>query len=112
MTRDEVIAALNLAVRQAQNRADAYDEFVAQAVGLNRTDQRAMDVLDQEGGATPGRLAERMGLTSGAIATRRPAAASTSRSPTSRAKSSGPTTSRWPSCRSGSTRATATNSSS
>jgi DNA-binding MarR family transcriptional regulator len=69
MTREELIAALNLAVRQAQNRADAYDEFVAQAVGLNRTDQRAMDVLDQEGGATPGRLAERMGLTSGAITT-------------------------------------------
>jgi DNA-binding MarR family transcriptional regulator len=69
MTREELITALNLAVRQAQNRADAYDEFVAQQLGLNRTDQRAMDVLDQEGGATPGRLAERMGLTSGAITT-------------------------------------------
>jgi DNA-binding MarR family transcriptional regulator len=68
--RDELIAAINLEVRRSQNRADAYDEFVADQVGLNRTDQRALDVLDQEGGTiTPGRLAERMGLTSGAITT-------------------------------------------
>ena len=67
--RDELIGRINLEVRRSQNRADAYDEFVAESVGLNRTDQRALDVLDQEGGATPGRLAERMGLTSGAITT-------------------------------------------
>ena len=68
--RDDLIAAINLEVRRSQNRADAYDEFVAEQVGLNRTDQRALDVLDQEGGTTtPGRLAERMGLTSGAITT-------------------------------------------
>ncbi len=69
MQRDELIAAINLEVRRSQNRADAYDEFVADSIGLNRTDQRALDVLDQEGGATPGLLAERMGLTSGAITT-------------------------------------------
>jgi DNA-binding MarR family transcriptional regulator len=68
--RDELITAINLEVRRAQNRSDAYDEFVAEQVGLNRTDQRALDVLDQEGGrTTPGRLAEKMGMTSGAITT-------------------------------------------
>jgi DNA-binding MarR family transcriptional regulator len=69
MNREELIATISLEIRRSQNRADAYDEFVAEQVGLNRTDQRALDVLDQEGGATPGQLAERMGLTSGAITT-------------------------------------------
>ena len=68
-SRDELIAAINHEVRRSQSRTDAYDEAVADAVGLNRTDQRCLDIIDQEDGATPGRLAEVMGLTTGAITT-------------------------------------------
>jgi DNA-binding MarR family transcriptional regulator len=66
-SRDDLIAAINLEVRRSQNRTDAYDEAVAEAIGLNRTDQRCLDIIEQEGGATAGRLAELMGLTTGAI---------------------------------------------
>ena len=55
-----MIAAINLEVRRSQNRTDAYDEAVADALGLNRTDQRCLDIIEQEGAhATPGRLAAR-----------------------------------------------------
>jgi DNA-binding MarR family transcriptional regulator len=67
--RRDLIEAIGLEVRRSQNRTDEYDEAVAHAVGINRTDMRCLDILAQEGGATAGRLAELMGLTSGAITT-------------------------------------------
>jgi DNA-binding MarR family transcriptional regulator len=65
--RRALMEAISLEVRRSQNRTDAYDEAVSEAVGINRTDHRCLDVLDQEGGATAGRLAEVMGLSTGAI---------------------------------------------
>ena len=67
--RRELIDAINGEVRRAQNRSDAYDEAVADAVGINRTDHRCLDILENEGGATAGRLAELMGLSTGAVTT-------------------------------------------
>jgi DNA-binding MarR family transcriptional regulator len=64
--REDVEAALTREWRWAQNRTDAHDEVVANALGINRTDLRCLDVLDQEGPTTAGRLAELMGLTTGA----------------------------------------------
>jgi DNA-binding MarR family transcriptional regulator len=61
--------AINLEVRRSQNRTDAYDEAVAHAIGINRTDHRCLDILSQEGETTAGRLAELMGLTTGAMTT-------------------------------------------
>jgi len=54
-------------VRRSQNRTDAYDEAVADALGIHRTDHRILDVLDLEGPVTAGRLAELAGLTTGAL---------------------------------------------
>jgi DNA-binding MarR family transcriptional regulator len=68
-TREELISSINFELRRSQNRTDAYDEAVADAIGLNRTDQRCLDIIDQEGGATAGQLAALMGLTTGAITT-------------------------------------------
>ena len=66
-TRRELEEAISLEWRRSQNRGDAYDEAVADALGLNRTDFRCLDILDQEGGRVPaGRLAGLMGLTTGA----------------------------------------------
>jgi len=68
--RAEVIEALSLEVRRAQNRSDAYDDAVAEALRVNRTDLRCIDVLSQESGSiTAGRLAGLMGLSTGAMTT-------------------------------------------
>jgi DNA-binding MarR family transcriptional regulator len=56
-------------VRRSQNATDRFDQAVADALGLNRTDMRCLDVLEREGAVTAGRLAEATGLTSGAMTT-------------------------------------------
>ena len=56
-------------VRQSQNATQRFDEAVAHALGLNRTDMRCLDVIQREGRIPAGRLAEVTGLTTGAITT-------------------------------------------
>lgn len=56
-------------VRRSQNATDRFDQAVADALGLNRTDMRCLDVLQREGPISAGRLAEATGLTSGAMTT-------------------------------------------
>jgi DNA-binding MarR family transcriptional regulator len=68
-SRQEVIEALSLAIRASQNISEAFDETVAAALGINRTDLRCVDILQQRGPLTAGQLAEAMHLTSGAITT-------------------------------------------
>ena len=65
-TRRELEEAITRGWRAAQSRSDAHDELVANALGINRTDLRCIDILDQEGRTTAGRLAELMGLSTGA----------------------------------------------
>jgi DNA-binding MarR family transcriptional regulator len=55
-------------VRRSQAATDRYDQAVADALGLGRTDMRCIDTLQREGGRlTAGQLAEATGLTSGAM---------------------------------------------
>jgi DNA-binding MarR family transcriptional regulator len=56
-------------IRRSQNATDRFDQAVADALGLNRTDLRCLDVLEREGAVTAGRLAEATGLTTGAMTT-------------------------------------------
>jgi DNA-binding MarR family transcriptional regulator len=56
-------------VRRSQAATDRFDQAVADALGLNRTDMRCIDVLHREGRLTAGQLAEATGLTSGAMTT-------------------------------------------
>lgn len=56
-------------VRRSQAATDRYDEAVAGALGINRTDMRCLDVIESEGPVAAGRLAEATGLTTGAITT-------------------------------------------
>jgi DNA-binding MarR family transcriptional regulator len=56
-------------VRRSQNATDRFDQAVADAIGVNRTDMRCLDVIDREGPVSAGRLAEATGLTTGAITT-------------------------------------------
>jgi DNA-binding MarR family transcriptional regulator len=66
----EVFEQLLNEVRGSQNATARFDQAVADAAGLNRTDMRILDVLDREGRAGPvtaGRLADVTGLSSGAM---------------------------------------------
>jgi len=65
----EVYEELIDEVRRSQTATDRFDQAVADALGLNRTDMRCLDVLEIEGSVTAGRLAQTTGLTTGAMTT-------------------------------------------
>jgi len=71
MSRDkrEVFLELIDEVRRSQTATDRFDQAVADALGINRTDMRCLDTIEREGPVAAGRLAEATGLTSGAITT-------------------------------------------
>src|ERR1700722_804631 len=59
--------ALAAAMRGYQVALDVFDDAVANKLGLNRTDFRCVDILDQHQPMTAGALAQATRLTSGAI---------------------------------------------
>lgn len=67
--RDALIQEFVLAMRASQNAVDELDQAVADKLGLNRTDLRALDILEREGPMTAGGLAEAAQLTTGALTT-------------------------------------------
>jgi DNA-binding MarR family transcriptional regulator len=67
--RNELLGRLALAIRASQNVSEAFDERVGEILGINRTDLRCLDVLDQRGPLTAGQLAEAMHLSTGAVTT-------------------------------------------
>ena len=54
------------AVRASQTATELLDSTVAEHLGIDRSAYRALDILDQEGPMTAGRLAERARLSPGA----------------------------------------------
>lgn len=60
---DELIAE----VRRAQTATARFDQAVADACGLSRTDMRCMDVIQRAGRVTAGELARETGLSTGAM---------------------------------------------
>jgi DNA-binding MarR family transcriptional regulator len=65
-SKKELIPEVIAAIRASQTASDAFDHAVADYVGLDRTAYRCLDILDQEGPMTAGRLAERARLSPGA----------------------------------------------
>lgn len=63
----EVFERLLEELRGSQNATARFDQAVADAAGLNRTDMRIIDVLDREGPVPAGRLAVVTGLSTGAM---------------------------------------------
>jgi DNA-binding MarR family transcriptional regulator len=57
------------AAREASRASAAFDEAVVAFVGINLTDGRACDALDQYGQLSAGELAEHLGITTGAVTT-------------------------------------------
>jgi DNA-binding MarR family transcriptional regulator len=66
--RQALIAAIGTATQLEQRAVDAFDEAVAEKLGVNRTDLRAMDVLFA-GPMGAGKLAEEAGLSPAAMTT-------------------------------------------
>jgi DNA-binding MarR family transcriptional regulator len=67
MSRDLIIKAFGDAVRAYQTVNDNFDQAMADHIGINRTDARCIDLIDQAGGMTAGELARAAGLTTGAV---------------------------------------------
>lgn len=70
LSREQRAAAkrrLEEAVRGAQTATDLMDQAFADFLGINRTDGRVIDIVDQHGQLTAGDLAREIGLTTGAV---------------------------------------------
>ena len=65
--REQLYAELGNEVRASQRATDVVDELICQLLGINRTDARCLDILDQHGSMSAGDLAEASRLTTGAI---------------------------------------------
>ncbi len=63
--RDELIAAVLRAVRKESSQATVFSQSVAERLGLAGTDVECLEILEDEGRLTVGRLAEVTGLTTG-----------------------------------------------
>lgn len=67
MSREELETAFGNAVRAYQTGVDNFDQAIVDHIGINRTDGRCIDLIDQAGGMTAGELATAAGLTTGAV---------------------------------------------
>ena len=65
--REQILGELSSIVRRNQRATDRVDEAANDLLGVNRTDGRCLDILDQHGRMTAGELAREARLTTGAI---------------------------------------------
>jgi DNA-binding MarR family transcriptional regulator len=65
VSRQELVAAVLKAIRRESAQAVLFSQAVAERIGLAGTDVECLDILQDEGRATVGRLAELTGLTTG-----------------------------------------------
>jgi DNA-binding MarR family transcriptional regulator len=66
-TKRELVHELVAVTRASQVATDKMDDAGSRALGVNRTDGRCLDVIQQAGRITAGELAERAGLTTGSV---------------------------------------------
>ena len=66
-TRERLLRELGDAVRANQRATDLVDEAAAELMGINRTDAKFLDLLDQHGQMSAGDLARECRLTTGAV---------------------------------------------
>ena len=70
MSRDkkqELVDELLHMARAHEAANDAFDEVAREKLGINRTDLRCLNIIDNSGPMTAGRLAELSGLTTAAV---------------------------------------------
>jgi DNA-binding MarR family transcriptional regulator len=67
ISRSELIQEFIAAVRASQTASQTLDHAIAEYLGIDDTAFRCLDIVDQEGPMTAGRLAERARLSPGAM---------------------------------------------
>jgi DNA-binding MarR family transcriptional regulator len=67
--REALLAEVGLEVRMHQNAQDLFDDVACSRLGINRSDGRCLDIVDQRGRVSAGELAQASGLSTGAITT-------------------------------------------
>src|SRR5918996_4743315 len=67
--RKALVAQATAEIRSYQTAVDRFDEVAVGLLGINRTDGRCLDILEQHGPMTAGDLARAAGLTTGAMTT-------------------------------------------
>jgi len=65
--KEELIAELIHLARAHEAANNAFDEVACRKLGVNRTDLRCMNIVENQGAMTAGRLAELSGLTTAAV---------------------------------------------
>src|ERR1700760_1624976 len=65
--RQRLLQELGGEIRANQRPTDVVDELLCQLLGINRTDARCLDILEQDGSMRAGELAKKSRLTTGAI---------------------------------------------
>jgi DNA-binding MarR family transcriptional regulator len=65
VSRDELMAAVLRALRKESSQSALFSQAVADRLGLAGTDVECLDILNEEGRLTVGRVAELTGLTTG-----------------------------------------------
>jgi DNA-binding MarR family transcriptional regulator len=66
-TKEQLADELIRTAREEEAANDAFDEVAAQTLGVNPTDLRCLNILENQGPITAGRLAELSGLTTAAV---------------------------------------------
>jgi DNA-binding MarR family transcriptional regulator len=65
--KSELIDELIREFRDSGNQDDAFDNLAAQLLGVNETDLQCLNIVENAGGITAGKLAALAGLTTGAV---------------------------------------------
>jgi DNA-binding MarR family transcriptional regulator len=65
--RQRLYQELGDEIRASQRATDVVDDLICQLLGINRTDARCLDILEQQGSMSAGELAHASRLTTGAI---------------------------------------------
>jgi DNA-binding MarR family transcriptional regulator len=66
-SKDELFQELLRLAREEEAANDAFDEVASRKLGINRTDMRCLNIVENQGRITAGRLAELSGLTTAAV---------------------------------------------
>src|SRR5919109_3309500 len=66
-SKNKLIEQVIKLAREHQAANDAFDEVAYQKLGINRTDGRCLDIVQNHGSMTAGQLAELSGLTTAAV---------------------------------------------
>jgi len=66
-SKEELVREVIHLARAHQAANEAFDEVAYQKLGINRTDGRCLDIVENQGPMTAGRLAQLSGLTTAAV---------------------------------------------